>query len=130
MSTIFHKIADKQIPAYVIAEDDKHLAFLDIFPASPAQVVVIPKDYQPSQFSRAETSALLELTGFAQSVARQMEQKLENVLRVVVVIEGLEIDYLHIKLYPVYIGTPLSNFSGTEKTADSELAEIQSKLTA
>ena len=32
MSSIFTKIVNGEIPAYKVAEDENHLAFLDIFP--------------------------------------------------------------------------------------------------
>ena len=42
--TLFDKILSKEIPADIVKEDDKILAFKDINPAAPAHVLVIPKD--------------------------------------------------------------------------------------
>jgi len=42
--TIFDKIISKEIPADVIYEDDKCLAFRDIAPQAPTHFLVIPKD--------------------------------------------------------------------------------------
>jgi diadenosine tetraphosphate (Ap4A) HIT family hydrolase len=44
--TIFDKIVSGEIPAAVVKEDDKILAFKDVNPAAPAHVLVIPKDRQ------------------------------------------------------------------------------------
>ena len=44
--TIFDKIVAKEIPATIVKEDDKILAFRDINPAAPSHVLVIPKDRQ------------------------------------------------------------------------------------
>lgn len=41
--TIFDKILKKEIPADVVYEDDKILAFRDINPQAPVHVLVIPK---------------------------------------------------------------------------------------
>ncbi|MBR2693486.1 MAG: histidine triad nucleotide-binding protein [Thermoguttaceae bacterium] len=41
--TIFKKIIDKEIPADVVYEDDRCLAFRDIAPQAPTHIVVIPK---------------------------------------------------------------------------------------
>lgn len=41
--TIFGKIIRKEIPATVIYEDDRFLAFLDINPASKGDTLLIPK---------------------------------------------------------------------------------------
>ena len=41
--TIFQKIIDKQLPADIVHEDDRCLAFRDIHPQAPLHVLVIPK---------------------------------------------------------------------------------------
>ena len=43
MSTIFKRIIDHEIPAQIIFEDDRVLAFHDIKPQAPVHVLVIPK---------------------------------------------------------------------------------------
>ncbi len=43
MDCIFCKIINKEIPNYTVYEDDKVLAFLDIFPHAVGHTVVIPK---------------------------------------------------------------------------------------
>ncbi|MET3130377.1 histidine triad (HIT) family protein [Oxalobacteraceae bacterium GrIS 1.11] len=40
---LFCKIAAKQIPANIVYEDEDMLAFMDINPAAPVHVLVIPK---------------------------------------------------------------------------------------
>lgn len=41
--TIFEKIARKEIPAYIIWEDEDCIAFLDINPKAMGHTLVIPK---------------------------------------------------------------------------------------
>ena len=41
--TLFTKIVEKEIPSWVVYEDDKHLAFLNIFPFEKGHTLVIPK---------------------------------------------------------------------------------------
>lgn len=41
--TIFAKIIDRELPADIVYEDDRCLAFRDIAPAAPTHVLVIPK---------------------------------------------------------------------------------------
>lgn len=41
--TIFKKIIDHEIPADIVYEDDRCLAFRDINPQAPVHVLVIPK---------------------------------------------------------------------------------------
>ncbi len=48
MSTIFKQIIDREIPADIVYEDDKCLAFKDINPQAPVHILVIPKREIPS----------------------------------------------------------------------------------
>jgi histidine triad (HIT) family protein len=41
--TIFQRIIDREIPADIVYEDDRCLAFRDIAPQAPVHVLVIPK---------------------------------------------------------------------------------------
>ena len=43
MSTIFGKIIRREIPADIVYEDDRALAFRDINPVAPTHILVIPK---------------------------------------------------------------------------------------
>lgn len=42
---VFCKIVDKQIPAEIVYEDDKYLAFKDINPKAPIHILIIPKKH-------------------------------------------------------------------------------------
>ncbi len=53
MDCIFCKIVNKEIPADIVYEDDKVVAFNDINPQAPYHILVIPKKH---------ISTLLELT--------------------------------------------------------------------
>jgi histidine triad (HIT) family protein len=48
MSTIFSKIIAKEIPAKIIFEDDKYIAFHDVNPQAPVHFLVIPKKEIPT----------------------------------------------------------------------------------
>lgn len=43
MPTIFKRIIDREIPADIIFEDDRCLAFRDVSPQAPVHVLIIPK---------------------------------------------------------------------------------------
>lgn len=43
MSTIFHKIRDRKIPADIVYEDEHLFAFKDIAPQAPVHVLFVPK---------------------------------------------------------------------------------------
>jgi histidine triad (HIT) family protein len=44
-SCIFCKIINKQIPAEIVYEDDRVMAFKDIQPVAPVHVLIIPKKH-------------------------------------------------------------------------------------
>lgn len=48
MSTIFSKIIAKEIPADIVYEDDRVLAFKDINPQAPVHILIIPKKEIPT----------------------------------------------------------------------------------
>ncbi|CRZ20504.1 histidine triad nucleotide-binding protein [Kingella kingae] len=57
---IFCKIADKQIPASVVYEDEQMLCFKDINPAAPVHLLLIPKVHFDSlAHAQAEHETLL-----------------------------------------------------------------------
>lgn len=43
MATIFTKIINREIPANIVYENDKVIAFKDINPATPIHILVVPK---------------------------------------------------------------------------------------
>lgn len=43
MPSIFTKIINREIPGHIVAEDEQHIAFLDIMPLVKGHVLVVPK---------------------------------------------------------------------------------------
>ena len=43
MASIFTKIINREIPAYIIAENSKFIAFLDAFPIKEGHTLIVPK---------------------------------------------------------------------------------------
>lgn len=71
--TIFSKIINKEIPADIVYEDDRVLAFRDINPVAPVHILVIPKEHIVNVAS-AESShrdVLGELLLATATIARQ-----------------------------------------------------------
>ena len=99
MLSIFSKIVSGDIPAYKIAEDDYHLAFLDIFPLAKGHVLVIPKKETGYIFD-ITSDEYLELWKFAQKVAKGMD-KVITCERIGVAVIGLEVPHAHIHLVPL-----------------------------
>uniref|UniRef100_A0A7S4DAD2 HIT domain-containing protein n=1 Tax=Heterosigma akashiwo TaxID=2829 RepID=A0A7S4DAD2_HETAK len=99
-ATIFDKIIAKEIPADVLYEDDKCLAFRDINPAAPTHFLVIPKQREGLTQLRNATEDHVGLLGHLMLVAGRVakEQGLEG-FRVVVndgAQGGQEVFHLHL----------------------------------
>jgi histidine triad (HIT) family protein len=99
MSSIFSKIVSGDIPAYKVAEDENHLAFLDIFPLAKGHVLVIPKQETDYIFELA-SEEYLAFWKFAQKVAKVMD-KVIACKRIGVAVIGLEVPHAHIHLIPL-----------------------------
>lgn len=56
--SIFNKIIDKEIPADIIYEDDKVIAFKDIKPMRPGHFLVVPKTFSENFYDISEEDLL------------------------------------------------------------------------
>ena len=73
--TIFKKIIDGEIPADIVYEDERCLAFRDIAPQAPTHVLVIPrKEIESMETLDDEDQALVgHLLLVIRNVARQLD---------------------------------------------------------
>ena len=99
MPSIFSRIVSGELPAYKVAEDDHHLAFLDITPLVEGHTLVIPKREVDYIFD-LPPSELAALHLFAQRVARGVKAAVPC-KRVGVAVIGLEVPHAHIHLIPM-----------------------------
>lgn len=99
MATIFSKIVSGDIPAYKVAESDRFLAFLDIFPLAEGHVLVVPK-VEIDYIFDMDDDLLGEMLVFAKKVAKAMDKVL-TCQRVGVAVIGLEVPHAHIHLVPI-----------------------------
>jgi histidine triad (HIT) family protein len=99
MSTIFTKIVNREIPAHIVAEDESHLAFLDINPLVMGHCLVIPKQEIDYIYDLTDEE-LISLHLFARKVAKAIE-KTVRCNRVGIAVIGLEVPHAHIHLIPI-----------------------------
>ena len=97
--SIFTKIVSGELPAYKVAEDEQHLAFLDINPNAKGHTLCIPKKETDKLFdlSQAEYIALMH---FSRKVALGLE-KAVPCQRIGMTIIGLEVPHVHVHLIPL-----------------------------
>lgn len=126
MSTIFTKIINGEIPAYKIAEDEHHLAFLDVMPLVKGHTLVIPKKEVDLIFD-LESEEFKNLWAFAQSVAKKIGAAVPCV-RVGVAVVGLEVPHAHIHLVPMNSMQNLNFTNERLKLSPEEFQDIQNAI--
>lgn len=99
MSTLFSKIINREIPAYIIAEDEHHIAFLDVYPLVMGHVLCVPKQEVDYIFDLPDES-LSALHIFSKKVAKAIAKVVEC-KRVGTAVIGLEVPHAHIHLVPL-----------------------------
>lgn len=93
---IFCKIVKKEIPSYVVYENENFLAFLDINPQSPGHVQVIPKDHYRWVWDVPNSSEYFEI---AKKIALA-QRKAFNTDFILSRIVGDEVHHAHIWVFP------------------------------
>ena len=126
MSSIFTKIVNGEIPCYKVAEDEHHLAFLDVMPIAKGHTLVIPKKDVDLIFDLDEEE-YKNLWAFAQKVAKKLKAAVPCV-RVGVAVVGLEVPHAHIHLVPMNEIKDLNFMNERLKFTPEEYQEIQQEI--
>lgn len=99
---IFCQIVKGKVPSHKIWEDEKHIAFLSIYPNTKGFTVVIPKTHYPSYAFDLPNDVLTDLMLAVKQVAKLLDRKLEDVGRTGMIFEGFGVDHIHAKLFPMH----------------------------
>jgi histidine triad (HIT) family protein len=126
MDSIFTKIVRGDIPAHKIAEDDRFLAFLDVFPLQKGHTLVIPKQQIDYIFDLDDT-LLADLMVFAKKVAAAVK-KGTNAPRIGVTVIGLEVPHAHVHLIPISKMDDMNFSHPKKKFPEAEMAEIAQRI--
>lgn len=110
---LFCHIAQGNAPAHTIWEDEKHVAFLSVYPNTEGVTVVAPKKHHSSYVFDMPAADLQDFIVATQTVARLLDAKLEDVGRTGLVFEGFAIDHAHAKLFPLH-GTVMDEWHPIE----------------
>jgi histidine triad (HIT) family protein len=127
MSTIFSKIIAGEIPCYKVAENDKFLAFLDVFPLRKGHTLVIPK-LEIDYIFDMEDDLLSEMIIFSKQVAKKLKSKI-NCKKIGVAVIGLEVAHAHIHLVPIDNVSDIDFSQDKLKFSSNEFDEILNELT-
>ena len=127
MPSIFSKIITRELPAYIVAEDEQHIAFLDINPNAFGHTLCVPKKKVDKLFDLSEV-AYKELMLFSRRVALAIEQVVPC-KRVGLSVIGLEVPHVHVHLIPL---SAMSDATFQKKVAPTkdELVHLAQKISA
>ena len=99
MASIFTRIVNREIPAHIVAEDQNHIAFLDINPLTIGHTLAIPKKEVDYIYDLSDEE-LIALQIFAKKVAKSIETVV-SCERIGTAVIGLEVPHAHIHLIPI-----------------------------
>lgn len=128
MATIFTKIIKREIPGYIIAEDEHFCAFLDAFPVQYGHTLVVPKHETDYLFDLADEE-LSQMTLFAKKVANAI-QKATNCRKVGMAVIGLEVPHAHIHLVPMRQEKDMDFNHKVQDPDPKKMQEIADKIKA
>lgn len=97
--SIFSKIISGELPAYKVAEDEQHLAFLDINPNAKGHTLCIPKKETNKLFDLSQEE-YTDLMHFSRKVALGLK-KAVPCQRIGMTVIGLEVPHVHVHLIPL-----------------------------
>jgi histidine triad (HIT) family protein len=107
---IFCKILAGELPARIIDEDERTIAFMDIAPATRGHALVIPRAHTPDLLS-VEPDDLSAVTLSCQRLAAAMKERLAadgvNLLNACGAVAFQTVFHFHVHVIPRYDGDPL-----------------------
>lgn len=102
---IFCKIIKKEIPAHIVYEDEKVMAFLDISQVTKGHTLVIPKKHCETILD-CDEDILAQMMQITQHLGKQIIDKFDakglHVLSNAYEIAGQTVPHFHIHLIPRY----------------------------
>ena len=126
--SIFTRIIKGEIPCHKVYEDERTFAFLDIHPIQPGHVLVVPKRQVPYVWD-LEDDGYRAVMATAKLVARRLREVFPEKLRVAMLIEGLDVEHAHLKIFPFDTAAEFRHLPDMSAEPDhAALAEIAKKL--
>jgi len=124
---IFCKIARREIPAFIVQEDEDSAAFLDINPRCKGMCIVVPKQHFDTFDQNRELAS--KLFDKALILAEKIQKAL-NPLTVFMSVMPTQIPHFHIRVYPVYKDQiPLIENKPIE-TTEEELIDVARRISS
>jgi len=126
MSCIFCKIISGEIPAAIVYEDKKCLAFLDINPVTFGHALLIPQRHYQTMADTPD-----DLVVYLFTKAKKLMpaiKKAANADYIALSVVGVDVPHFHIHLIPRRFDDGLAGFWPTKKYGEGEMTEIADKI--
>jgi histidine triad (HIT) family protein len=128
---IFCRIAQKQLPAALVYEDEKVLAFLDIKPLNEGHTLVIPTTHYESIFDIPQ-ELIAYLHGITKQVAIAVKKATDadgiSIIQQNGKAAGQDIFHLHVHVIPRYEGQKLPSYSEVSEADRTKLSQTAAKI--
>ena len=98
---IFCKIIKGEIPCAKVWENEDFLAILDLYPNTKGMTLVMPKAHYDSYAFNMPDDVYEKFLLAGKEVAKLLDRKL-NTQRTAMVMEGMGVNHVHLKLYPLH----------------------------
>jgi histidine triad (HIT) family protein len=123
---IFCKIVRREIPCDKIYEDTDFLGFLDAFPSMKGQALVIPKKHIAPWLFDVEDEVYCKLMLASKKVVKAVDKAMKP-LKTGLMVEGLEMEHVHIKIFPLSkIG--FRDYPKKIESSKEEMCQIAEKI--
>jgi histidine triad (HIT) family protein len=125
--SIFTKIINGEIPCHKVYEDEKTLAFLDIYPISPGHTLVISKN-QVDHFDDLSDEDYDAVFTTVKKLSKRVKEVL-GVQRACLRVEGFDVPHAHVHVIPCNVPADFYNESRMSVEPDhAALAALAQKL--
>jgi histidine triad (HIT) family protein len=127
MDCIFCQIINRELPSYILHEDDDFMVILDQFPQSKGHTIVLPKTHAEDIFALQEKE-LERLMPLAGKVAARLKETVNyeglSIVQRNGVAAGQSIFHFHLHLIPRFLDDGVSLDMSGEKASASVLQSL------
>jgi len=131
---VFAKILRGELPAVKVYEDDRVLAFMDVFPQSAGHTLVISKASTARNLLEAEPEVIQDLMLTARRIAAAMPATLGcdgvSIMQFNGAAGGQTVFHLHVHVIPRWSGQPLGGHAGGQVADIDDLKAAAAKISA
>ncbi len=129
----FCQIARRKMPAVILDETKDVLAIMDLYPATPGHILVLPKQHIENICSLPNeigTQIMMLAIALAKAITSQLQPNGLNLIQANGVFAGQTVNHFHLHLVPRYQndGVILKFGHGSVLAEIRELVEIAAKI--